>query len=302
MRPMDTFSAASPAAAVDLLDALDDRLAPYAHTFMGYYANHAPMATEAMIALGRTERAEQYVQRWIHELDLIDPNSAYAERLERVRAAVDADWRVAVADVAREASADGFAHLGHGVIRTGHAVRALQAHDSVARRGELARALTAWAEWAESDALPDGSTARSADELVTELVQRAMAGYAESPPGRPSFFALHTVTTAVAIDRVRSVLPDRLAAASVSAFLAAMHEHIGVTPVAGDPADMPYDLAPLIDRAVASGDAHDIKLVDALVFPPTGLTPTDPNRDAAIERFAADLGVVLERRPGAESE
>lgn len=278
----------------ELLDRLDERLAPYAHTFMGRYANHAPMALEAMVALGRADRAEAYVAEWIDELDPIDPDGEYAALVARLRPAVDADWRGAVAAVAAESSADGFAHIGHGVIRVGHAVRALQARDGEPRRAELARALAAWAAWSEPGPLPPA--AAPAAELVGALARRAMAGYAAAS-GRDAFFRLHTVTTSVAVGRVTAVLEPGLAAAVATAFLETMAGEIASTPIDAEPALVPYDLDPLVDAAVATGDAHHIKLVDALVFPPPGVGPTDPSRDAAIERFAVSLGVELARRP-----
>ena len=147
-----------------LLDALD-RLRDTGPEFGGFLANHGPMAAEAMVRLG----AHDAVPRWV---------DGYRTRLHEAPAVVggiDADrWRPALGDerligdwtaLLRREAADGpwpdvlarwwprllpgmAASATHGVIRTGHAVRALReagdAPDPLLV-DELAQGLAYWA-------------------------------------------------------------------------------------------------------------------------------------------------------------
>ncbi|MER7577248.1 questin oxidase family protein [Streptomyces sp. NPDC126514] len=128
----------------------------------GWLSNHAPMVVEALAAHGHAGA----VHRW---LDL------YRDRLEdfpdRLAPVTDDNWRAALGDPRRIADwTDHFSRTladrpwrdvlaewwprllpgmyggaTHVVIRTGHAVRALEAGESAPRLAELAHALGYWA-------------------------------------------------------------------------------------------------------------------------------------------------------------
>jgi len=132
-------------------------------------SNHAPMAIEAMCALGRGDAALPWLDRY---------GEGFAPRPPTTARITEADWRAALGGGRRtgdwfaffrneleehpwrEVLARWSARLApgivaaamHGVLRTGHAVRALAIAETPPRRRELADGLAYWA--AEHQALP----------------------------------------------------------------------------------------------------------------------------------------------------
>jgi questin oxidase-like protein len=126
------------------------------------FSNHAPMCIEAMCAMGRHDSVMPWFERYRHWL---------APRPSRVARLTDGNWRAALGDVRRVEDwfeyfrneledrpwhevldewagrlAPGImAAATHGVIRTGHATRAIAIEDNPARRRELADGLAYWA-------------------------------------------------------------------------------------------------------------------------------------------------------------
>lgn len=124
--------------------------------------SHAPMVAEALVALHRPDavaaaldRISEELRPWPEEASVIDerrwrdavgkPARASDLRVYLRGEFAKASWR-SVLDrwVARLAPGAVAAAL-HGLVRTGHAVRALANRDTPARRDELASALAAWA-------------------------------------------------------------------------------------------------------------------------------------------------------------
>ncbi|MEU6147879.1 questin oxidase family protein [Streptomyces sp. NPDC047081] len=129
---------------------------------LGRLTNHAPMVVEALAAHGQAGA----VHRW---LDLY--HDKFEDFPDRVEPVTDANWPTALGDPRR--AADWIDHFTralaerpwrdvlaewwprllpgmyggstHPVIRTGHAVRALESGESAPRRTELAHALGYWA-------------------------------------------------------------------------------------------------------------------------------------------------------------
>jgi hypothetical protein len=141
--------------------ALDETLeimAPMGPDLSNGFSNHAPMAIEAMCAVGRGDAVMPWFEHYRRSL---------APRRARVARLTDESWRVALGDQRRTEDwfeffrneleerpwqlvlDDWAARLApglmaaatHGVIRTGHATRALTLEDTFARRGELADGL-----------------------------------------------------------------------------------------------------------------------------------------------------------------
>jgi len=137
-------------------------LEPYGAETKGGFSNHGPMAAEAMCSMGRGDA----VRDWVHQYrKILSPRVNGHRRIE------EAHWRDALGHFNRigdwtayfdnelaekpwaevldrwlERLAPGFAAAAaHGVIRTGHAVRALTDADTPARRRELADGLAYWA-------------------------------------------------------------------------------------------------------------------------------------------------------------
>jgi hypothetical protein len=272
------------------LDEAFERMASAGFELPNGFVNHGAMACEALDALG-------------FEGEL----AAWAKRFARIagpavtpKAGASLDWReslgnykalpewigyfeTAIAD-------DGWAEvvevwvprlvpalatvLFHGVIRVGHAVRAIQAADTSARRGELARALGYWAARyrpgqivaADAAELASGADGvEGADELddVQQAVVAAAAGAARYYVASPSIPFLHGVTGAMAIELLAPHLSGPHQAAAL-AQLGAEHRamYAGARPVA----EVRVAGAPrqeLATAAESSGDPHEVKLVEA---------------------------------------
>jgi hypothetical protein len=148
-------------------EALDDALTLFAATAPRYgsvgLANHGPMVAEVLAHLGRDDAIAGWAERYRRRLDDAPPPA--------VRPLTEADWPAALGQQDRFAEwlalferevADrpAAAVVGewaprllpgavgaatHGLIRTGHAVRALSAKDTPPRRLELAIGLAFWA-------------------------------------------------------------------------------------------------------------------------------------------------------------
>ena len=147
-------------------DTLDDALTVFAATAPEYgslgFANHGPMACEALAQLGRAEAIPDWVEQYRGRLHEAPPAA---------RALTDEEWPEALG---REATFPGWLALfkreladrppeavvgewaprlvpgtigaaTHGLIRTGHGLRALHAADTPARRLEVANGLAFWA-------------------------------------------------------------------------------------------------------------------------------------------------------------
>jgi hypothetical protein len=145
-----------------VLDAALDSMAGAGPDLRNGLSNHAPMAVEALCALGRADAALPWLDRyragflaWPDGQGRIQPAGwrAALGRPERV-----ADWRALLRDELeagpwRECLDRWTARLApglcasatHGVIRVGHAARALGEAETPARRRELADALATWA-------------------------------------------------------------------------------------------------------------------------------------------------------------
>lgn len=146
----------------DLLDETYERLHRTGPEFDGWLSNHGPMAADALIRLGRAEA----VAGWVGD---------YAQRLEERptrRWSIDEqEWREPLGDASRLGDwcalfsdqlgwepweqvlvrwwprllPGAIASATHGLIRTGHAVRALRERQTPARLDELGQALGYWA-------------------------------------------------------------------------------------------------------------------------------------------------------------
>ena len=155
------------ASANEVLDEGLTRLALTGPEFRGGLSNHGPMATEAMVRLGRADAIEHWLDGYLRQLD--DP-PAPSDRI------TDQTWRESLGSINRVADWDQYfraelaeepwrdvlarwwprlvpglaAAATHGVIRTSHAARSLAAAeeagvDTAGRTDELGRGLAYWA-------------------------------------------------------------------------------------------------------------------------------------------------------------
>jgi hypothetical protein len=173
------------------------------------FVDHVTMGAEALVALGLGAKAESWASR-SHTRPYRPPMAGIA---------MSSDWREALgrkqchgdwiahfdAELERDPFGDvlarwvpRFSHdmgalLFHGVIRTGHATRALEHIDTPARRAELARGLALWAIGIKRAAPDPAHRPASADATGDAAIDYARLG-AASFVDRPSIVLLHQVT------------------------------------------------------------------------------------------------------------
>src|SRR5207302_8597015 len=110
--------------------------------------------------------------------------------------------------------------LFHGAIRAAHAVRAIDAVDTPARRAELARALGYWAaRYRAGEQAAEGVEVEDAEDLRLALVDAAADG-ARRYLTRPNIFNLHGVTGAMAVELVADHISPEDGAAGLAQVVA----------------------------------------------------------------------------------
>lgn len=314
----------------EVLDEMYERLHRTGPEFNGWLSNHGPMAADALIRLGQGDDVPDWV-------------GCYAERLEPVpgpRWPIAAkEWRDVLGDPSRLGDwcallsqqihsepweevlvrwwprllPGAVASATHGLIRTGHAVRALRERVTAPRLEELGQALAYWAaRWqplpsprpsrllpvpAALDALPareltGGIRTRlallgqDADWLqglgavgtvedvaevpsrLDELVDAAVTRYGRWGHAEPVML-VHAATAPRAVGLVLPALPRHLWSASydmawaVTAAVASAYRPPG--PSGRTSLTPPLDVNDVIERAVASKDAHAIKFTEVAV-------------------------------------
>jgi Questin oxidase-like len=335
-------------------EALDDALTVFAATAPLFgpagLANHGPMAAEALAHLGRHDAIPGWVARYRTRLDEAPPAArpltevdwpaalGQAERFpewlalfereiaDRPIAAVVGEWVPRLLPGSVGAAT-------HGLIRTGHALRALGQADTPARRLEVANGLAFWAaSYRElpgppllighegvADALADlpylpedaprpvrisdrvAAVAGIADEfeqavaslgwtggavdLLDQLATGGSLAYLRNADGGGAIGLLHAVTSPLACELVLPWLAeeDRDAALGyVWQAAAALHVAYDIDRTAPAPTEAPPAAEALVDRALASGDEHAIKLTEA------ALRSFDRSGDAALLLAADD--------------
>lgn len=315
---------------------LDDALTAFAGTGTHYgplgLANHGPMAAEALDRLGRPEAIAPWTAHYLLRLDpaptpderpLSDAEWPAAlgagdrltgwlalferEVADRPVAAVVGEWVPRLLPGSIGAAA-------HGLIRTGHALRALGLADTAPRRLEVALALAFWASvykelpgppllighegvaqaLADLPYLPEdapqavlisdrvAAVAGIADEfeqavaslgwtggataLLDQLASGGAAAYLRNADGGGAIGLLHAVTAPLACELLLPWLEEAdqdAALGYVWQAAAALHVAYDIdrsTPLSLDDVPAAEDL---IDRAVAAGDEHAIKLTEA---------------------------------------
>lgn len=184
----------APAEDIGVLDEIYRRLAQRAPEFAGGLSNHGPMAAEALVRLGRADAAPRWAERYARRLDpaaaggrVLAPDERagalgnprrYGDWCATYAAALEEQpWQTVVADALGAMLPGVVSAAGHCLIRSAHAVRALEEADTPARRAELARALGYWAAvYAElpgtpvpAGALGPGAAARALPRLPEEM-------------------------------------------------------------------------------------------------------------------------------------
>ena len=280
------------------LDEAFERMAAASFELPNGFVNHGAMACEALAVLDCSDDIDSWALRFAR---------VGGVRVEPV-APADFEWRQAlgaydrlpewIGYFAQAVDDGGWADvveiwvprlmpalrtaLFHGAIRTAHAVRAIAAIDTPARRGELARALGYWAaryRAGSAASQPAGPQDPVADPR-TAVVQAAADG-ARRYLARPNILHLHGVTGAMAVE----ILVGHIPAAAATPALAQVHAEHTALYAGVEPVDDPRPAGPpggqLTLAAVRSLDPHQVKLVEACR---RGLAATgDPAFAAAAE-------------------
>ena len=217
----------------DRLDEAYDRLSTTGPEFQGWLSNHGPMAADALLRLGQGEHLDRWLDAYVRRLQE-PPAARWALAADEWREVLGdpsrlGDWRVLLH---REVTEDGWqevlvrwwprllpgaaASAAHGLIRTGHVVRALRERESGPRRRELAEALAYWAaRWqplpARGRSVRTLSVADALDALpaVTPSggYRTRLAAVAESPTW-PGVVGAHPVVEAAAVPAALDALVD----------------------------------------------------------------------------------------------
>jgi len=220
----------------DELDEALRRLRGFGPEFGPGFANHGPMAAEALVALDRADAVPGFVDRYVGHLEpFVGAGSALGDdEWEGALGAFDrfADWRArfdreVAEDPVDEALArwvprlapGAIAAAGHGLLRTAHARRSLSAADTPARRQELASGLAYWA--ARYQELPGPPL------LVGDRgVEAALAGLPVLPEEAPDEFLIasqvkHVEMVAAPFEQAVAALADPPDASAALVALAA---------------------------------------------------------------------------------
>jgi len=277
---------------VDYIDAVNaalDRLRTTGFYIGDFFANHGPMAAEALAKLGYCDEVDGWV----------DANIAHRDHRPLPKPSEPiGDWRVALGD--RNRGGDwvqlfqyelaeapwrdvlrtwwprllpGCAgSLTHGLIRTGHAVRSLRETDrpSELQIEELARALAFWATGFTSlatDPGPGDDQAVAVDRALSDLTAEYAGHYANTKPSFP-IPLIHTITAPAAMRLLLPELPEELHAPSLRTMSQVNRElftRFGGQRASGstEPIEVDRTFAAMAAEAVDIGDEHAIKICEA---------------------------------------
>lgn len=262
----------------DVLDRAFDHVSALEFAPPVRFVNHGPMACEALSTLG----FDQVIDGWVRRIEdsLVDaPGPAeppwhgafdWSSQLgdSRLlpewlgffdRAIGEEGWRSVVATWVPRFMPGLNGALFHGVIRTSHAVRAIDASESPSRRAELIRALANWATWSRPGEVVDGSGNVEDPGLAAA---EAGAEGARFFVAAPNILYLHGVTGAMAVQLLADHIGPADGAAAV-AQLRADHRALYRDANAAPPGDGSAWQMDFGVRASTSGDPHQVKLVEA---------------------------------------
>ncbi len=289
------MTSASGAESSTVLDEAYDRMQFAGFELPNGFVNHGPMACEALAALSCEDEIDNWARRFAgSSSNPVDPVASrrfeWADALgkyERLPEWIgyfdariaDDGWPVIIEEWVPRLLPGLAVALFHGEIRVAHTVRAIDASDTESRRSELARSLGYWA----ARFRPGAPTEHDSGDEVTHAVLASAAECARRYLAHPDIFNLHGVTGAMALEILAPHLTDAgsaLGLAQLRADHAALYG--GADEIAGV-GTIEFAATDFARAAAASGDPHQVKLVEACRrgFDATG----DP-------AFAAAAGVV----------
>ena len=303
---------------VDYTDAVNaalDRLRPTGFYLGEFFANHGPMAAEALARLGYCEEVDGWLEANIRHRDyrpLPDPmqpitdwQAALGDRdrggdwMELFRRELaEAPWWEVLRSWWPRLLPGCAGALTHGLIRTAHAVRSLRNvdHPSELQVDELARGLAFWATVFTPLETPrntgDDVAASAVDRALSELTAAYAGNYAATMPSFP-IPLIHTITAPAAMRLLLAELPVELHPAGFRTIAEVNRELFarfgGKLAASGHVPEQPNTgrtFMELAAEAVDVGDEHAIKICEATMRE-DALRP-DP-RYLAAARAALDL-------------
>ncbi len=172
-----------------VLDEVYQRMRGTSPEFGGWRSNHGPMAADALIRLGRADTVDRWVDRFLRKLEDAPRPRWRIEESEWREVFGDpsrvSDWCAFFAEQVCETSwtellATWWPRLlpgsttaaTHGLIRTGHAVRAVAEDPTRERLGELAQGLGYWAARWQRDPHPNSPAGTSSPGQALDAVPR----------------------------------------------------------------------------------------------------------------------------------
>jgi hypothetical protein len=278
---------------VDYTDAVNaalDRLRTTGFYIGDFFANHGPMAAEALAMLGYCDGVDGWVDANIAHRDhgpLPEPTEPIADWRPALgdrkrggdwvhlfrRELAEAPWREVLRTWWPRLLPGCAGSLTHGLIRTAHAVRSVRKVDrpSELQVDELARALGFWATVfapLATNHRPDGDLkAAGVDRALSELTAEYAGHYTASKPTFP-IPLIHTITAPAAMRLLLPELPDELHAPSLRTIAQVNREmfaRFGGQRVSGSAEPIATDrtFAALAAEVVDIGDEHAIKVCEA---------------------------------------
>jgi len=261
---------------VYLLFAESDPFLPIIH-----FVDHATMGPEALVGLGLGGKVEKWISRhrvrpykrqstgnfrpsaWTTFLGRADAHGDWLNYFEKELETQP--FRDVLARWAPRFAHEVGAFLFHGLIRTAHAVRALDHKDTPARRGELARGLALWAIGIKTDP-PDPVNEPPRDlNVATELLGYAKAG-AVALIQRPNVPRVHLVTGPMAYHMILHHLEPADHGTALASFANTHARVVGDFEIK-KPGTLSHPIPSFddqeLDALVAQSDAHPIKLTEA---------------------------------------
>ena len=276
-----------------------DRLQTTGFYLGNTFANHGPMAAEALARLGYCDAVDGWVDDNIHHRQygpLPEPSQPIdAESREDWQPALGdrkrgGDWvelfRRELAQTAWRAVLESWwpsllpgcaGSLTHGLIRTAHAVRSLGAVDTPSglQIDELARGLAFWATGYSplpaEIGQPTHMTAGGVDQALSELTAEYAGHFTATMPSFPVPL-IHTITAPAAMRLVLEEVPAELHRISLHTIdavnrglFAAFGGRQSSTARKEIQSDTEQGFAALAADAVDIGDEHAIKLCEAAI-------------------------------------
>ena len=276
----------------DAVNSALDRLRGTGFYLGEFFANHGPMAAEALAKLGYCDEVDGWLDANLRHRDyrpLPDPTQPITDWQAALgdrsrggdwvelfrRELADAPWQEVLRSWWPRLLPGCPGALTHGLIRTAHAVRSLREADrpSELQIDELARGLAFWATVFTPLETPPGSDrdldATAVDRALSELTAEYSGHYAATMPSSP-IPLIHTITAPAAIRLLLAELPAELHAAAFRTIAAVNRElfaRFGGKLAAGSHAaggpGTDRTFTTLAAEAIDDGDEHAIKICEA---------------------------------------